>query len=166
MGRPTQRRIARGSALAVSIILIGVLTVIGVAAVSLSTQERSNAAAYGRVDGVYACANAAVAKLWSEMAAYGTGLAGSGVAISSIRLPDGTVLTAPAHYDTFAGGGSPTISSVVRSAATFGAMKKEGNLTNTMRGTVEIGQGQILNAHCKDAFGRELEIEIVIRFAL
>lgn len=166
MGRPSSHRIARGSALVVSIILIGVLTVIGVAAVSLSTQERANAASQGRVDAIYACANAAIAKLWSEIAARGTGLAGSTATVTSIRLPDGTVLTAPAHYDTFAGGPTPQVGAGVRSSLSYGQQKKEDNLSNAMRPTVPVGQAQILNAHCKDPNGRELEVEVVFRFAL
>src|SRR6266498_1794844 len=69
------RKIARGAALPLAMILLGVLTVVGVAAVSLSTQERANAAAYSKMDAIYACANAATAKLWSELAIYGTTLA-------------------------------------------------------------------------------------------
>lgn len=165
MARRSPRRIARGSALVVSIILIGVLTVIGVAAVSLSTQERANAAAQSRVDAVYACANAAISKLWSEIAVKGTGFAGSTATVTSIRLPDGTVLTAPAHYDTFAAG-SASVGSGVRSTLSYGSQQKESNLSNTMRETVPVGQAQILNAHCKDPSGRELEVEVVFRFAL
>lgn len=166
MRRSQKRRIARGSALAVSVILVGVLTVIGVAAVSLSTQERAAAAASGRIDAIYQCANAAIAKLWSEIAVQGTGLSGSSATISSITLPDGTKLTAPAHYDTLSGGTAPTIGSAIRSSRTTGAQQKEANLSNTMRPTVQIGQAQVMNAHCKDANGRELEVEIVFKFAL
>jgi Tfp pilus assembly protein PilX len=165
MPRPT-RPIARGSALAVSIILIGVLTVIGVAAVSLSTQERANAAAYGRVDSITACANAAIAKLWKEIAVTGTGLSGSSATVSSIRLPDGTLLTAPAHYDTLAGGTIPTVGQMTSTRSSSASKQKTRNLTNQTPATVQAGQTQIFTAHCKDASGRELEIEIGIRFAL
>ena len=71
MDSTNRRKPARGAALPLAMILLGVLTVIGVAAVSLSRVERQNAASYSRVDFVTQCANAAQAKLWAEMARSG-----------------------------------------------------------------------------------------------
>jgi hypothetical protein len=163
MKRPTTRRIARGSALAVAMIVLGVLTVIGVAAVSLSTQERTNAAAYGKLDAVQACANAAQGKIWKELGIHGTMLAASDVAITSITLVDGTILTAPAHYDTPL---TATIKSVSSTDSKAGAKKRDKNLTNKGRENFSRDAVNFFVVHCKDASGRELEIEIGIKFAL
>lgn len=163
MKRQNTRRIARGSALAVAMIVLGVLTVVGVAAVSLSTQERTNAAAYGKLDAISACANAAQAKLWKELGVHGTALASKDVAITSLTLADGSVLTAPAHYDTPL---TATIKSVSSTDSRGGAKKKSGNLTGKGRATVSRDSVNFFVVHCKDRSGRELEIEIGIKFAL
>jgi Tfp pilus assembly protein PilX len=163
MKRPTTRRIARGSALALAMIVLGVLTVIGVAAVSLSTQERTNASAYGKLDAMQACANAATAKIWKELGIHGTMLAASDATITSLTLADGTILTAPAHYDTPL---TATIKSVSSTDSRGGAKKKERNLTNKGRDTYTRDAVNFFVVHCKDASGRELEIEIGIKFAL
>src|SRR5512144_1066556 len=99
----TPRPAPRGSALPLALILLGVVTAIAVAGVSLSTQERANAASYSRVDAALACANAAVGTLWAELGVYGTNIATSSAAIATLTLPDGTKLQAPAHYNTAAG---------------------------------------------------------------
>lgn len=164
MKRPNTRRIARGSALAVAMIVLGVLTVVGVAAVSLSTQERTNAAAYGKLDAMSACANAAQAKLWKELGVHGTALASKDVAITSMTLADGSVLTAPAHYDTPL---TATIKSVSSTDSKAGAKsKKSRDLTGKGRQTGNRDTVNFFVIHCKDRSGRELEIEIGIKFAL
>lgn len=163
MKRPTTRRIARGSALAVAMIVLGVLTVVGVAAVSLSTQERTNAAAYGKLDAVQACANAATAKIWKELGVHGTMLAASDATVTSITLADRTVLTAPAHYDTPL---TATIKSVSSTDTRGGAKKEEGERINLPPPKNARDQVNFFTVHCKDASGRELEIEIGIKFAL
>ena len=68
-----------GSVLVIAMILLAVLSIIGAAAVSLSSQERVNATAQTRVDFLNACANAAQAKIWAEMAQYGLSYLGHGV---------------------------------------------------------------------------------------
>lgn len=163
------RSTPRGSALVVAMIVLGVLTVIGVAAVSLSTQERSNAAAYGKLDAMQACANAATAKIWRELGIYGTSLATSDATITSVRLADGTTLKAPAHYDTPV---TATVRQVVTTAASPTALNTGGDLTNRLRAFSPPGAGggaggvNLFIVHCKDASGRELELEIGIQFAL
>src|SRR5512144_1685410 len=94
--RPRSR--PAGSTLVITMILLTVLTVIGVAAVSLGSQERINASGKGKRDALYACANAARIQIWAELAKYGRGYFDSANAPSELTLPDGTTLTAPAHY--------------------------------------------------------------------
>jgi len=159
----SSRKIARGAALPLAMILLGVLTVVGVAAVSLSTQERANAAAYSKMDAIYACANAATAKLWSELAIYGTTLASSGALITSLTLPDGTKLTAPAHYDTTT---VMTVGQMVTAESGSTSSQPESAMENKGVATVAPGQTYSFAVHCKDAYGRELEIEVGLRFAL
>jgi Tfp pilus assembly protein PilX len=162
--RSNPRRKERGAALPLAIILLGVLTVIAVTAVSLSTQERTAAAAYSNLDAIYACANAGVGKLWREIAVSGTQYASSTDLITYIVLPDGTKLTAPAHYDTAA---TATVKSVV-SAETGNAdgTQPETDMTNKGLPTVKVGQTQIFSVTCQDANGRILEVEVGLRFAL
>jgi hypothetical protein len=152
-------------------VLLGALTVVGVAAVSLATRERSNAAAYARVDYALQCANAAQAKLWTEMAQSGMAYLGSGAAVSSLTLPDGTLIEAPAHYDSKkADGTMPAVKDVVVKveSATEGTIS-ERDCTNSACGLMPIGTTQIIFAHCRfEVGGRplEMEIELGIKFAL
>ncbi len=97
MSHPLDTR-PRGSTLLLVVILLGVLAVIGVAAVSLGSQERTNASAKGKRDAVAACANAARMALWAELARYGSAYLTSSNPVGEIVLPDGTTLAAPAHY--------------------------------------------------------------------
>jgi hypothetical protein len=154
-----------------AIILLGALTVIGVAAVSLSTRERSSAAAYARVDFITQCANAAQAKLWAEMAQYGVAYLGAGSQVSSIRLPDGTTITAPAHYDSQKADGSmPAVKEVaIKVESSAEGTVAERDCTNNACGLMPLGATQIIFAHCKlEVAGRpvEMELELGIKFAL
>lgn len=167
----TQSRASRGAALLMALILLGTLTVIGVAAVSLSSRERSSAAAFARIDYAVQCANAAQAKLWAEMSQAGMAYLGSGVAVTSMTLPDGTVITAPAHYDSRkADGTMPAVKEVTVKveSATEGTVS-ERDCTNNACGLMPIGTTQIIFAHCAFQVGGrqlEMEIELGIKFAL
>jgi hypothetical protein len=90
-------------------------------------------------------------------------LAASDATITSLTLADGTILTAPAHYDTPL---TATIKSVSSTDSRGGAKKKERNLSNKGRDTYTRDAVNFFVVHCKDASGRELEIEIGIKFAL
>src|SRR5689334_9704737 len=91
---------ASGSTMILVVVLLMVLGIIGVAAVSLGSQERANASSKTQRDRLYACATAARMQVWAELAKYGRGYFDSTNNPDSVTLPDGTVLTAPSHYDT------------------------------------------------------------------
>jgi hypothetical protein len=168
---PSLRRTPpRGSALLMAIALLAVLTVIGTAAVALSSQERQNAAANTRLDFLTACANAAQAKIWAEMAQYGLGYLGSSVQVSARDLGDGTKVAAPAHYDDFdAAATAKLVKNVVfkvESSGTTQASLNERDCTNGACGMTPLGQTYGMTALCIDHSGREFEIELAVKFAL
>ncbi len=166
MRRAHPHRSPRGAALPLALILLAVLTAIAVAAVSLSAQERVNAGSYSRIDFVNECATAAQAKLWAELARTGTAYMGQPVAITSVRLPDGSLLTAPAHYDSVAGTTlvKDVVIAVESSAGTGAASLEERDCTNQSCGR-GVGQGtHRVVAHCLDVRGRALEIELSLKF--
>jgi hypothetical protein len=157
---------ARGSTLLLAMVLLAVLSVVGVAAVSLSSQERTNAAAKGKRDALFACANAARMVLWAELARYGQNHLTSDAPIAELVLPDGTRFAAPAHYDT------PS-SAVVKSVALerlvpISLEGETGDLTNSFRSPGGDGSTRSYTAvaRCTDPKGRALEVEFVIAFSL
>jgi hypothetical protein len=159
---------SRGSALLLALVLLGVLTIIGAAAVLLSSQERMNASAKSRVDYLNACANAAQAKIWAEMVQYGLGYLGASVQISTTTLPDGTKIASPAHYGHIDSASPPLVSQVVfraQSGAGESAMN-ERDCTNAACGLTPLGQTYGITAVCKDPSGNEFEVELAVRFAL
>lgn len=169
MPAPRPRR-PRGSALLLAMILLAVLTVIGAASVMLSSQERNNAAAKNRLDFLNACANAAQAKIWAEMAQYGLGYLSSNVQVSSMTLPDGTIVIAPAHYGQLDAKTQPEVSSVafiVKSTNSLDTNMNYRDCTNGACGLAQtLGSTKGMTAVCRDRFGREYEIELAVKFAL
>ncbi len=153
-----------GAALPLALILLAVLTVIAVAAVSLSGQERINAGSYSRIDFVNECANAAQAKMWSELA-YSAGYLTAPVTVTSVRMKDGTKFTSPAHYDQPPTAIVKNVVLSVQSSSGAGASSSEQDCTNSACGLAPPGATQLVTAHCVDTRGRELEIEIGVRFA-
>jgi hypothetical protein len=168
---PSLRRTpSRGSALLLAMLLIAVLTVIGTAAVALSSQERQNAAAKTRLDFLTACANAAQAKIWAEMAQYGLGYLGSSVQVTARALGDNTKIAAPAHYDDFdATATAKLVKNVVFKVESSGTTQNslnERDCTNGACGMTPLGQTYGLTALCIDRSDREFEIELAVKFAL
>jgi predicted membrane-bound mannosyltransferase len=158
----------RGSALLLALVLLGVLTVIGAASVMLASQERINAAAGNRLEFLNACANAAQAKIWAEMAQYGLSYMGSTVQVTPMTLPDGTTVIAPAHYGQLSAASQPLVKDVtftVKSDASGNAMN-ERDCTNGACGLVPLGSTYGVTALCIDRFDREFEIELAVKFAL
>jgi hypothetical protein len=166
---PSRNRIPRGSTLVLAMVLLAVLSLVGVAAVSLSSQERANVGAKAKRDLQVACANAARMVVYAELAKYGSAFLASGDALPEVTMPDGTKLT-QAHYDTPAG---LTVRDVTpeRIIPVTSNPKAAGtaDLTNTFE---TIGtdsptvQGYEVVARCQDAKGRQLEVEFVVAFAL
>ncbi len=162
---PTFHR-QRGSSLLVTIILLGVLSAIGAAAVMLSSQERINASAKSRYDKLIECANAAYAKIWAEMANNGPGYLTSSVQIHPLTLPDGTQFV-PGHYNNASDGGvSMTNVTFTAKAGSGNNVLNERDCTNAACGLVGIGQTHGIVAHCTDSMGRQYEVEMAVRFAL
>ncbi len=160
---------ARGSALLIVIILLAVLSVIGVAAVSLGSRARQNASAKARVDSLLACAQAARAQVWAEVARYGPGYFSSTRALDApINLSGYGELAAPAHYDSTT---SMRVDQVVvgfEGGASDGAPAPTRDLTNAAPGSDALfgGRAWRLAARCTDARGNQFEVEFSMRFAL
>jgi hypothetical protein len=155
----------RGAALVTALILLLVLTIIGVAAVTLSSQERINAGGPTKVAFAEACANAAQAKIWAEMSQFGFSYLGSTVQVSAMALSDGNKLIAPAHYGF--DGGTLQVKDVVLKAQSGGSdPAQERDCTNGACGIMPLGQTYGVTALCRDASGREFEVELAVKFAL
>lgn len=169
------RRFARsgqaGGALLLTVILVAVLTILGVGAIVASSRERESAFAKSKYDRLVACARAAQAKIWAEIAMYGPGYLTGTQGVTEVSLADGTKLAAPSHYDTAAtadGTGAPEIRSVtlvVPEGAGGPQLPKAANLSNSGGATVPIGTVNRVVARCTDPAGRQYEVELAIRFA-
>jgi type II secretory pathway pseudopilin PulG len=158
----------RGSTLIIVVILLAVLAVLAVGAVRLSMGERSNASAKGTRDRMYACANAARVAVWSELAKYGQGYFASTDLPSSIALPDGTTLTAPAHYSVDMNATMQVKDVVVKNPIGCPKTSARGDLTNTFRSVRSDCNSDAYSivARCTDGKGNELEVEFVTALAL
>jgi predicted membrane-bound mannosyltransferase len=158
----------RGSTLVLVVVLLAVLAAIGVAAVSLGSQERVNAAAKGRRDALAACAGAARLALWAELARYGSGYLTSSSPGSEIVLADGTRLAAPAHYSSAGTDGQPVAEIIDVHQVQFSHAGTTNDLTNRMDAVRGGGSGTayVVNARCKDPKGREVEVEFTTALAL
>lgn len=158
----------RGSTIVLVTVLLLVLTIVGVAAVRLASQERVNAASKGTRDQLVACANAARLQLWAEISRSGPGYLKSGDPAVDVTLPDGTVLTAPAHF-TSAGKDGANVVDLVSLTPMFTAKAAGGgDMTNRMVDPrkMEGGLGNRILARCRDPKGRELLVEFTTKFAL
>jgi len=151
---------ARGSTLLLVTILLAVLAVVGVAAVSLGSQERNNAAAKGKRDMMAACASAARMAIWAELAKYGSARLREPMPETEITLSDGTIISAPAPYvDTT----SPvTVVSIRNYASPKGATGRDTrDYTNAILDPTKKdgGTAYMFIARCRDRMGRETKVE-------
>jgi len=162
--RPSER----GSTLILVVVLLAVLAIIGVAAVSLGSQERVNASAKGRRDALVACANAARMALWAEVARHGAGYMTSTAPMTEIVLADGTRLAAPAHYTSAEADALPVAQIVRTNRIVRSFASKTVDLTNKMDAPQSQlgGTAYTVVARCKDAKGREDEVEFTTVLAL
>lgn len=168
MTRPSiPSQAARGSSLVLAMILLGVLAVIGVAAVQLGSQERVNAAGKARRDLMLACAHAARAQLWVDLTRSGSTYLRAETVPTALVLPDGTELQAPSAPTYSDKKGLPVadlIGLVTLNLPTEAAIR---DITNTMtKGRGPSSPGYRILARCRDAKGRELSVELNLRFAL
>jgi hypothetical protein len=163
--RRRRNRGSRGGALLLTLIILVVMTVLGVGAVVTSSRERENAYAKSKYDRVIACARAAQAKIWAEIAIYGPGYLTGTRGVTEVTLADGTRLAAPAHYDTAIGAEIQRVTLVVPEGAGGPQLPKAANLTNSGGATVPIGTVNRVVARCVDPAGRPYEVELAVRFA-
>lgn len=146
----------RGSTLLLAMILLGVLAVIGVAAVALSSQERTNASLKTSRDRLAACATAAQAAIWSEFLTYGPNYLASGRQVPEIQLGDGTRLRAGHYRDA----NMVVISTAARVVGCKDPQSETYvDLTNRDSYFEQSGRCLVFNARCVDANDRELEVE-------
>ncbi len=169
---------ARGNMLVVAMILLAVLSVLGVSAVTLSSEERRNAAAQARHDALEACARAAQARIWAEVAKYGPTYLKSGTPVLAPEsLPGGMTVRAPAHYSASATNPTPDDGSTIQVSSVVvqfdqgvsdGSLAKASDLTNRAVAIDQLGSGKAYRivARCQDSRGRELEAEFSMRFTL
>ena len=162
----------------IAMILLAVLSVLGVSAVTLSSEERRNAAAKARHDALQACARAAQARIWAEVARYGPTYLKSGVLVATPEsLPGGMSARAPAHYSSSTTNATPddgsaiAVNSVVvqfDQGVSDGSLATASDLTNRAVAIDQLGSGKAYRivARCKDSKGRELEAEFSMRFTL
>ncbi|WP_242342608.1 type II secretion system protein [Anaeromyxobacter terrae] len=159
----------RGSTLLIALILLAVLSVVGAAAVLLSSQERQNAAAKSRVDQLAACAQAARAKIWAEIARYGPRYLSSENLLSSpLQISGIGTLQAPAHYGTTDSMKVNEVVLAVDNSVSDGAPPPLVDLSNRSATPDALTSGRAYRvvARCTDARNRELEVEFAMRFAL
>lgn len=151
----------RGSVIIVAVVLLTVLAIIGVAAVSLSSQERQNAAVKSRRDVLVACAQASQAAVWAELLKFGPQYLGATTPIASkITLSDGTQLTM-GHYRE-----DPAVTLVSQAVREVPCTRTEQpeviDLTNRDNFIRLSGHCYLITAHCTDRASRELEVEFGI----
>ncbi len=175
---PAARSAARGNMLVVAMILLAVLSVLGVSAVMLSSEERRNAASKARRDALEACARAAQAQVWAEVAKYGPTYLKSGTLVAApAELPGGMTVRAPAHYTPGTSAGTPEDSSAVAVSSVVlqfdqgvsdGSVATASDLTNRSVAIDQLGSGKAYRvvARCRDGKARELEVEFAMRFTL
>jgi hypothetical protein len=151
----------RGSTLLIVMILLTVLAAIGAAAVTLSSRDRINASAKTHRDMVAACASAAQAKIWAEVARYGPQWFGSGDPVAELTLNDGTRL-GPLHYGQDPG--ALVVKDVVLGLTAEYGDEATVSLSNRSSGLMGSGHTYRCVAHCVDRTGqRELEVEFQLR---
>ncbi len=162
---PTHRNPSRerGSALLLVTILLGLLAVVGVAAASLGSQERVNAAAKGKRDAMAACADAARLVIWSEVARFSTSRLRTPLQEGRIALGDGTTLSAPAHYAAPTDSPSDLQVTELRYYTAKDPVGGDMTIDCTNSYCSDAGPGNKLTyafvARCRDPRGRETEVE-------
>lgn len=157
----------RGSALLFTVVLLTVLTIAGVATVSLMSRERQNASAQSRYQKLIECGSAAQAVIWAQLAKHGPGYLGdANRPVGEIKLPDGTQLAAPLHYDQDP---AKTFADVAIRIADGGGAQGNTDEDCTNRYCYQqLGAGNVrrIVATCRDRQQRQFEVELSIALAL
>lgn len=158
----------RGSTLLLTVVLLVVLTVMGVAAIRLGTQERTNAAAKEKRDYLVACANAARLQVWAELSKRGADYLAAAELPGKIVLADGTELEAPSAPTGSAKAGSYVMDLVEVKTMLTTKVTASVDMTNRMVNPQDLNRsaGNVILARCRDPKGRELYVEFTTKFAL
>ncbi len=167
-------RSQRGSSLIVSVLVMAILTVIGVAMVRFAARALAGALAKWRTDALSACARAAANVLKSQ---FGLGVSPSApldITMGDPALGE-TVRIVGGHVDqdmSVIDIGGIQVSSAARRAF-GGAQTSVGDLTNTTYGGPMTGSGYSkVTAHCQmgdksgPSTGRQIEVELMLRIGL
>jgi hypothetical protein len=158
-----------------AVILLAILSVIGVGAVRLASEERRNASTKARYDALQACARAAQVKVWAELAKYGPNYLKSATLVAEPEtFPGGISLRAPAHYSDATSDDADVevhVNDVVvlfDKGVSTGALAISSDLTNRAGSIDALNSGKAYRVvgRCKDSHGREFEVEFAMRFTL
>jgi type II secretory pathway pseudopilin PulG len=163
MSRPSQR----GSALLLSVVVVLVVAVVGVAVIRFASGEVAGAAAGSRHQALVACAEAGRQMLVSQFKAIGADV--TSIEALNVPLDAGTRLRG-GHFDSTGAGAQ--VAQVTRlPGAAFGPPRpSSANWRITGRGTG--GQPYKVVVHCQTGgdgtptSGRQLEVEFGVRFGL
>ena len=145
-------------------ILLTVLTVAAIAAISLTSRERDNAAAQSRYQRLVECASAAQSMIWAQLARYGTSYIGSSLPVGVVTLPDGTQLAAPVHYDQNPATTFANVSYSVQGGG-GGDQTRDEDCTNRLCGQRGSGNPVVIVARCTDASSQQRQFEVELTFA-
>lgn len=155
----------RGSALLITVMLLMVLGVAGVAVLSLTSRDRRNASAQARYQALVECGSAAQAVIWAQLARHGTRYIGSKLPVGVLTMPDGTQLAAPIHYDRATSDSFADVSYTVVSGG-GGAALADVDCSNRLCGQTGGGGPVVIMARCTDPRSRQYEVELSFAFAL
>jgi hypothetical protein len=167
---PMPARFQRGSTLIVSLLVMVILTVIGVAMVRFAAREQAGARSSSRQAALIACARAAARVLTSQ---FGVGVGPSGALDIFIGDPTDpeSIRIVGGHFDQ-----DPSVASIEIEQVT---MTRPGAFSGNQRGVVDLtnrivafeqrlGPQQVV-AHCQigdksgPSTGRQVEVELNLR---
>lgn len=161
----------RGSALLVTMIVLAVLTLVGVASLQLAQGDSITVNRQMSYRTQVACSEAAVRKVWAAYALKAQVIYPYMVdGTQSPSSGDGGIVLAPGHYDSDVGGPSVSVTFDDQVLLRLGAAAMSGGVTdidttNTFREPL-LGSPMTLIAHCRDRADRQYEIELAVRFGL
>ncbi len=164
------RRSPRGSALLLTMIVVIVIAVLGVAMIRFAARELAGATAARQNDALVSCAEAGRQLIMSQFRA--TTVSPASLAALNVQLggASGTARVVGGHYDS----NVQVQQVIVLPSTTFGASPNNiRDITNIVAGAGSLGGTPYrVVVHCQDhgdataASGRQLEVEFGLRFGL
>ena len=161
-------RSQRGSALVMSIIVVLVIAVIGVAVIRFASREVAGATSSRKTQALVACADAGRQMILSQFKALG----GSPVSLTALNLPmDANTRVEGGHFDTT----NVQVAQVTYlPEAAFGPDRGAvQDISNRVAGTGGGGKPMKVVVHCQQGgvtgvptSGRQLEVEFGLRFGI